>query len=255
MNEHRKAGLPAKKIVLIFLATGALTAGAWAVGANWWRSQTPKQILNGRAEWTRIMQGYQQEYLQVNGTIRVYEDSLMKQEKDKMSFSFIKEGDDYFSVLGPIQTIKKDSLLLQVNDDLKTIFASHIKGNENGEGVSVMGLEQLLKDTAAYRIEGDVITAGSNRILTVNSDYSPEIRSARFTYDTIHYRISTATIDWYRNNADPNDNTVYYMKVEYSYPSGKSATIANRLAGIMTVQKGKLIPANAYLSYQLQLAD
>lgn len=244
-----------KKTLLVVLGGAVLGLGAWAYTGKWWKPSTPPLTIDGRAEWAKLVQQYQHPYQYIEGSIRIYDDESQSQEKERMVFTFQKDGDNYYSQLGSTCTIKSGDLLVQMDDEQKEILVNRINGTENAPAASALGFDQIVKDTNAFRITGNVVVSGINRIIAISSDYSPEVRSARFTYDTVSYRINSAVIEWYRQMDVPEDNTVYYMRIDYAYPATTSVSVADRLNAIITKREDKLVPAEKYGAYQFEFAN
>jgi|GEM_PF-2729083 len=250
-----KKELSSKRLFLVTLAIAVLGMGAWAYTGKWWGRSTPLPVIDGRFEWAKIVQQYQQPGQNITGSIRIYEDESLSQEKERMDFCFQKEGDNYFAQLGPAHTIKNGDLLIQMDNVQKIILVNRINESDNIPAASVLGFDQVMKDTSAFRIIGNVEAKSSTRTLALASDYSPEIRLARFTYDTASYRINSAVIEWYRRVDLSEDNTVYYMQIDYAYPADKPASIADRFNAIVTKKEDKLVPTEKYSTYQFEPAN
>jgi hypothetical protein len=193
----------------------------------------------------------QERKVDVAGVIRVYDGGDGKTLKEENTFRFIRQGAQYYSQLSYLQTFVSDSLMVELDTVNEYMVVSY---PPEGDVFATAPLlpDSLFATTARFRTAGQVLTREDERMLTLTSDYNPEVKSYTLTYDTATYRIRRATIAWWQAGAPAADTArVWLTHVDYRYQPFAAINMHERIRRIVSIRHGRVIPVERYSRYEV----
>jgi hypothetical protein len=251
------------KTILIFLFSFLVIAGGIAAMAarRWWRApaSVQGQVLPAAAtEYSRLLDRFRgiDTNMDIRGTIRIYDGKNGGTLKQTSPFRSFKQGSAYFSQLSYLRTYFDGELVLIVDTVHRRLEVSRpIAGG--GQGASMAGLptDVLFSDTARFRLNGTVEDQHAERVLTLKSDFNPEIKVCRLYYDTVSYRLQRSEIEWWKDRMgrDTSASNVWLAKVDYSYRPRGDEDIAREMRSYIVSDAGKFKPTARYTDYQVKI--
>lgn len=253
--------MTAKKILLpalLLLLTASLITAA--SGRHWWKNSTikEKKLPDAVAEYRRLIDrsGLADSLLDLSGTIRIYDRENKDALKEERLFHYSRHGRQYAMQLSYLQSFCDGDLTVQLDTVNKSIVVSR-SVDAGISGMFPMGrsLESLFSDTAGFRITGDVSEGtGAARVLRMQSDFNPAVRSYKIIYDTLTYHLRQSEIEWWKSGPDADgasSRKIWLARIDYQYHPGTSVNIREKLRTILLVDKGQVKAAPAYRGYQL----
>ncbi|MBL7740730.1 MAG: hypothetical protein JNK14_16040 [Chitinophagaceae bacterium] len=195
--------------------------------------------------------------IHIRGTIRLFDRENNDALKEQISFSYSKQGQQFSSRVGYVQTFVADSLAIQLDTVNKYIILSRVdKGSELLTAQTALPFEKFMQDTSAFKIEAVVAQNNKERSLAIKSELSPEIKMTTIFYDPVTYTIKRAEIEWwkeplvYKNEED--FKRTWLTVLEYTYPLSGGASVSEKIRKIIIQKDGKIEPGPAYRDYQVQ---
>jgi hypothetical protein len=255
------------KTSLAFLFSFLVIAGAIAAGVShrWWHSSSQpaapagKKVLPSAAsEYARLLDRFQvaDSAADVSGTIRIYDGERGGVAKETSPFRSFRQGKGYFSQLSYLRTYFDGEMVLIVDTVHRWLEVSRPIA-QSGQGSAMAGLptDVLFSDTARFRLSGTVDEEHAERVLTLRSDFNPEIKLCRLYYDTVSYRLQRSEIEWWKDRVgrDTSAANIWLAKVEYNYRPRGEGDIASEMRSYIVREAGKIRAAVRYADYQVKV--
>jgi hypothetical protein len=251
--------MQAKKFMLAIAALLALI-GLFAVAGNrYWRkipvSEIKKELPAASEEYRRIMERYAgaDSNLDLSGNILIYDGENKYSLKERSSFSYIRSGRQYYYRLSRLQTFCDGSTVLQLDTVNKRIIVSTASHSQASNDPGTMPFDRLFSDTARFRINGAVSEQGSERVLRIQSDYNPGMRSYSLRYDTTNYRLLKAEVEWWKTIPLKNGDTnkIWLAKIDYRYQEPGRLDMDKKIREVISKTDGQVKPSLRYKDYQV----
>ena len=190
----------------------------------------------------------------IEGTILLYDSEYPNTVKEETSFSFVKNGRSFESVLGPMQVLSNGHLFLQLDTMNQYLLVAplHDSALQLAKN-SMMPFDEMFSDTAQFRINGKVGGDGSEGFIEFSSDFNPEVKSMKVFYDPASYVVSHAEVVWWKNDMILNGQQTpdtWITRIRYRYPSYKDPGIESKIRNIITVTDSIVEPATPYREYR-----
>lgn len=250
-----------KPIILSILLLSMLTAAT--AGYRWWKERAvapiPASMPPAVSELKRLMHEYRRQadsLASVSATIRIYDREKKDSLKESNTFRYIRSGEGYYMQLSYLQTWCDGRWMVQLDTVNRHITVLKAPGTIPDAMPSLSGpLEVLFSDTARFHTGGEVIAEGSRRSLRLESELNPSIKSSTLHYDTLHYRLESADIEWWKPGtpADANNNKIWLVKIAYQYPPAAKMDIQKKIRSIVAIGGTQVTPAAAYHDYTLNV--
>lgn len=253
------------KTILLFVFCFLVIAGAiGAVDQHWWRPggaggvAAAQTLPSAASEYGRLLERYDatDSAMDVSGTIRIYDGERGEVLKETSTFRNFRQGAAYFTQLSYLRTYCDGRLVLVVDSVHRQLEVSRSMP-QAGRKAAFPGLSPdiLFSDTARFRISGMVEQQHAERVLTVRSDYNPEMKLYRLYYDTMSYRIQRTEIEWWKDGGgrDTTDRNVWLAKVDYSFKSHGVEDIGAEIRSYIVEDVGKVRPTARYADYGIKV--
>ena len=252
--------------VLMFLAIAGVIAAT--TGRHWWKqpanaSASPapgigQNLPAAPAEYSRLFQRMQvtDSAMDISGTIHIYDgerDGLLKETK---SFRAFRQGRQWYYQLSYLQTWCDGDLVLVLDTLHRQMEVSKpVAGRGQGPLAANMPSAMLFNDSAQFRISGSVEQDQTERILTLRSDYSPEIKVCRLYYDTASYRLHRTEIEWWKDRVgrDTAGSNIWLAKLDYVYRPRSTQGIGQEMRSYIVLGPDGIKPADRYSNYHVKV--
>jgi hypothetical protein len=253
------------KTIVIFLFSFLTVAGVIAAtaGRRWWQALAPavadKQVLPSAAtEYARLLEHFRgiDSSMDISGTIRIYDGEKGEVLKQTSPFRSFRRGRAYFSELSYLRTYFDGELILIVDTVHRRLEVSRpIEQSSPGASMAGLPTDVLFDDSTRFGLSGSVAQLYGQRVLTLRSDLSPEIRLCRLYYDTISYRLQRSEIEWWKDRMgrDTSAGNIWLAKVDYGYRPRAAEDIAAEMRVYIIQEAGKIRPAARYADYQIKV--
>jgi len=251
----------AKKIFLVFVLATLIVllfaAVGQKVGLKHIAPTNEKELPAAAGEYRRIMERFSgaDSNIDLSGTIRIYDSENKYALKEQRGFRYTRYGSQFYTRLSCLQTFCDGSLMLQLDTLNRTITVSKATVGQKGSANPVIqSFDRLFSDTATFRISGKVSELASERILKMQSDFNPEIRSCSLIYDTLSYRLHRAEVEWWKQIPTGDKNStgkIWLAKLDYHYQSPVPFDMHKRIDSIILIKDGHVYNRPAYKDYQV----
>ena len=115
-----------------------------------------------------------------------------------------------------------------------------------------------MQDTSTFKIDATITEKNKERVMTIKSDLSPEIRSSAIYYDPLTYKIMKIEMEWWKEamvyGSKDMDKKTWLTVMEYKYPPSPGIFVTEEIKKIVTIKDGKAEPTPAYKDYQFEVA-
>jgi hypothetical protein len=208
-------------------------------------------------EYGRILERFRgpDSTMDLSGTISIYDganDNMLKEEKP---FRYVRYGNQYLSQLSCLQTFCDGDLVLTVDTLHRRMTVTEL-GPATRRNADLFGASPaiLFSDTSKFRLSGIVEQQQGLRILSLHSDFNPEIRTCRLIYDTLTYRLHRTEVEWWkdRSGRDTTRGHIWLARVDYRYRSRGSMDIAREIRTFIDVGRTGVKPTARYQGYELR---
>ncbi len=246
-------------VVLLTMA-GFLTAMA---GRYWWRSTfavpvAEAELPGAAAEYRKIIERYhgRDSASDLSGTIRIYDGENKNALKETKTFRCVRSGGQYYMQLSSLQTFCNGAILLQLDTVNKRILiCKAVNAGLSGGSPGKDPVEILFSDTARFKMSG-MVSPGqrTERVLRLQSDFDPQVRSCRLCYDTLTYSLHNAEIEWWKNGPDSeglSSDKIWLAKMDYQYHPAGRLNVDERIGEIISISNGKVRLTASYRDYQV----
>ena len=256
---HRK-----KRILLVLTAAISISMLAVAGRIMGGHTETPHEITpempSAKSEYDRLMQRYMSKDSAVGlkGEVAVFDGALPTIVKEKSSFTYRREGTNFYSSLSFQQTFFDGEFMVQLDSLHKIVYitAAGDKGTTDRSTEQMSFLpDKLFSDTARFRMTGTVTGDDKLRTLTVTSDFNPEIQRFTLAYSPIDYTMKSAEIRFYKHHRpqeghDGSDEDVWISRIDYKEAPAEKLDVRSMIQKIFVRRKNQLIPTSAYTDYR-----
>ena len=246
--------------LLLLVLAGVIMAG---VGNHWWKTSfrapvAGKNLPTAAVEYDRIRERFRggDSAMDIGGTVRLYDGERGGELKESTPFRSVRYGAQYFTQLSYLRTWCDGKLVLVVDTVHRRMQVSKpVMVGPKGSDLSTMPVNLLFSDTALFRFTGSVSQEGTERILTLHSDYNPEIKASRVYYDTANYRLRRLEVEWWkdRSGRDTAEGKIWLAKVEYVYHSRDNMNIGDEMRSYITVGRNGIMPTARYAGYEVKI--
>ena len=249
-------------IIPILLVVTAVAFVA-AFGKGWIANRKPadeKKLPDAKEELMKIVALYTKEdsIISMHGTIKLLDEEKNYALTETSFFDYQRNGNEVYSRLGPLFTYITDSLFVQVDTADKYITAG-IKNNMQvpagiGTHNSVIAVLEKLMNDSSYSIQLSITESGGERILHIENEMQPEIKSSRIVYNPYSYSIIRTETEWWKNgyNTGNDEKKCWYTEARFDASKKPPVDIEDELKKIIQVHHGELAVAPAYLKYELK---
>ncbi|HET9056046.1 MAG TPA: hypothetical protein VFN30_04275 [Chitinophagaceae bacterium] len=195
----------------------------------------------------------------MEGIIRFYDKEKNDALKEQTGFYFTRNKKNFYSRLDYLQTYCADSLLIQLDTINKFIVVSKINIEvEEGHSQNILPFERFMQDTSSFKITATIKEENDERIITIQSELNPEIKSTSLYYDPVTYKIKRAEVEWWKDPLPGNDkeseNKIWLANIEYRYPGISNISVENSIKKIIIINKGQVQVTEAYKDYEVKLS-
>lgn len=241
----------ATALALLFASVGRKVRLKHVVAMN------ERELPVAAVEYRRIMERFAgaDSNIDLSGTIRIYDSENKYALKEERTFRYTRYGAQFYAQLSRLQTFCDGNLVLQLDTLNRTITLSKAPtGQKASSDPGMQPFDRLFSDTATFRISGTVSEFASERILKMQSDFNPEIRSCSLVYDTLSYRLHRAEVEWWKQIPTGDKNTtgkIWLAKLDYHYQLPVLLDIHKRIDSIIIIRDGRVCGQPAYKDYQL----
>jgi hypothetical protein len=238
------------------LLAGLLTAA----GNRWWVRKdfgANKVLPPASEEYQRIISRNKgaDSALEIVGTIRVYDMEDKGSLKETSTFRCVRSGKQFYTQLSYVQTFCNGTIVLQLDTVNKRIMLSAADPHATPENFMPAGqIGLLFSDTAQFRISGAVTENGSERSLTLKSDFNPGVRSSTLIYDTLTYRVRQARIEWWKSLPgveEPSNAKMWRTTIDFQYHPAQHLDMDKKIGAVMVVVNGNVNLREQYRDYQV----
>lgn len=242
-------------------------SGFFAVANNYhwfgWHTDTGKSILpDAKDEMRKLYSLYnkQDSSFNIKGIIRLFDRENKNVLKEETPFLYSKQGRQFSSQLGYLQTFLIDSLLIQLDTLNKYIIVSKADDQlGNAPAVAETGLpfEKFMQDTSLFKIEAIVSDSDKQRMLKIKSDLNPEIKALSIFYDPLTYTIKRVETEWWKDGGmydSKNDGDKTWLTIiDYAYPARVDLSATEKVNKIIVRNDERISPAPAYKDYEIRV--
>jgi len=241
-----------KKILLLIV----FVASVWLVVAQrhrWIREELP----DATTELRRIVISQQQtDSLLVDGNIRLYDEKGPDALLETLSFRYYRNGASFYSRFGSLVVVGNKQWIIEVDSSSQRIIVQKQGPTAGMEAISaatgIQLMEKIWQDTAVFKLHLSVKQKGRQRVLHMESEQNPEMRSAALTYDPATARLEKAEIRWRKDGqADGNGQDGWVSYISYTNRPAFFLDIENIMGNIVVLKDGLWRPASGYAAYQL----
>lgn len=243
----------------LLLMIGLLTAIAGS-RAGWFKDAPVVEQPEARDEYHQLCARYLQQdsLLNITGTILLYDGENTRQVKEQNSFHLAKHGRNVYNRLGHLQTFSNGAWTVQLDTLNRVMIVADGRHNAGTGQVNLhQSIDGLFSDTAAFRINGQVSGDDVVRTLSFRSDFNPEIREYRVTYDAKTYQLKKAVIEWWKDAVVLDTtaiNRVWITQIDYRYNTPLDLAMDSRMQELITVKGKEVMPGSRYKDYQVHIA-
>jgi hypothetical protein len=249
-----------KKLIIPGLALLVTTGLLAMVNSNhWFGSKAPgkNEFPDAKEELSKIyaVYGKADTSFTMKGRIRLFDREQKDSLAEEMPLFYCRQGAAFYGQLGYMQSFFDDGLLVQLDTVNKYIIVSKVEKEAAPVASSGFPLEKFMEDTSAFKIQAAVIDEKSTeRVMTIKSELTPEIKSTTIFYDPVTYVIKRAKIEWWKDAlvAGEDGNKTWLTVIEYSYPAGRQVPIAEQVKKIITRKNDEVAPAPGYQNYEIR---
>ncbi len=246
-------------LLSVLLAIGVLITMA-GNNADWFGKEEHVVQPNARAEFQQLCARYLQHdtVLNLGGNIRLYDGEDRRQVKEQSSFELIKQGNGMYTRLSHLQTFANEQLMVQLDTVNRIMVIAEAMENQTRNGSSLQqSVDLLFSDTAAFRLVGEVTGNELERTLSFKSDFNPEIRQYRISYDAKTYQLKNATIEWWKDamvSDSTNANRVWVTQIDYRYRQTAGRGVNDMMREVVALRGKEVIPTDKYKDYEVHIA-
>lgn len=255
-----------KKIIFVLTAgllmiTGLAIAGSWS---GWFVRATEERsdLPDPKEEFSRLYQRYTKDtVMALGGTITLYDGENKGTVKEKTTFRFVKQHDQFYSQFSYLESVCNGTMLVQLDTVNQVIMVSDNLAEMTGNGGPAQpSFDALFSEKADFKITGKVTQdkTSNDRTMSFKSDFNPEIKSYSVTYDPATYRIKHAVIQWWKDAMVTDTtagNRVWISHIDYQ-PLPVNDFNANELINkIITIKNDQVEPALKYQGYQVHITN
>jgi hypothetical protein len=231
--------------------------------AGWFNtSVTVNELPEAKEEFKHICDRMKSDMnVNLTGTITLYDGEKPAEQKEKTTYRYIRKEEKFFSQLSYLQTFCNGGMTVQLDTIDQVIVVSNIStGKRKKKGMMQLAPDMLFDEKADFRIMGNVSqTIDDERIIALQSDFNPEIKSTALTYDPITYQIKHAVIKWWKDGGalkeTINPNQIWISHIDYQWLPATDMNIDEEINKIITINKGQIEPALKYQNYQLHISN
>jgi hypothetical protein len=240
-------------------------SGLFAVAGNYhWfggiKNSSPTNLPDAKEELKKLYLLYNRPDSSFNmeGTIRLFDRENKDAFKEETRFACYKQGKQYYSQLGYLQTFLSDTLVVQLDTVSKYITVSKISSSIRPEAMqTVLPFEKYMEDTSTFKIEATVSEKDNERSLLIKSDLTPGIKSYTVFYDPKTYRVKRIETEWWKqtatNDKEDDKNKSWLTVMEYNYPITSGLPVGERIKKIIVKDHDKIVPGQDYKEYKIRL--
>lgn len=247
--------------IITLLAAAVLTAIA-GNRAGWFTLGQPVAQPDAREEYQQLCARYLQQdsLLSLAGNIQLFDGENRKQVKEQSSFELIRQGNNgLYSRLSHVQTFGSGQWVVQLDTlNRMMIVGEAIKSPDAQGAMPQQSVDLLFSDTAAFKITGQVTGNDQERTLSFKSDFNPEIRQYRITYNAQTYQLKRAVIEWWKDALvldSTKTDRVWITHIDYRYRPVAKVNVDDMISRIVSIHDGKVIPAEKYKDYEVHIAS
>ncbi|WEK34073.1 MAG: hypothetical protein P0Y53_16420 [Candidatus Pseudobacter hemicellulosilyticus] len=242
-------------IILLLSGWGLARTAGWFAGTGKEELVTEK---DGRSELRKLLQRYTGEgdMADLHGEILLYDAEGKKSLKERSTFRSVRNGNAFYSQLAAQYTYVADGLLVQLDTLSRTILVVRVDVDKMPAniGAGLLPLEQLMEDSAAFRITATVKDTGKERMLSIQHELMPEIRSCVIYYDPATYTIRKTEVEWWkfmRGTTQFNGEAVWFSEISYDTNRLEAPDIGRDIRKIVKVDGNTVVAAEKYASYEI----
>ncbi|MBV4358903.1 hypothetical protein [Pinibacter aurantiacus] len=192
----------------------------------------------------------------VAATIRLFDGENPTIKKEEKTFSFYKSGEKLYSRLDNMQTLSDGKIVVQLDTVNKFVVVAAASAGENMQMASPLMLQQLVSDSALSSITGFVEEENGNHIATFSNPNTPQIKSCSFTYDTLRYAISKASMAWWKDGVatdTTNAKRVWLTNIDYKKVMDVKYDVDAMINEIVIVKDNNVTLTEKYKDFQLRV--
>ncbi|HET6994118.1 MAG TPA: hypothetical protein VFI06_04000, partial [Chitinophagaceae bacterium] len=159
------------------------------------------------------------------------------------------------SQLSQLQTFLIDGFRLSLDTIENTITLSGATKEEIAAiNSKVFPLENYVADTSSLSIRLSVEEKGNTRVLTIQNDFQPEIKSISIYYDPATYLVEHTEIQWWKGLIldRVTDAKKYWLSdIRFTEKHGTQMNVKNEMDKIMTRKGNELSLTEKYKNYRV----
>jgi len=253
-----------KKMILVLTLTAAVSllavAGKLIADKNKGHRIAGTELPSAKEEYARLIRKFisPDSTVQMTGNVTVLDGAQPNVEKERSSFQYVRKGRNFYSSLSFMQTFFNGKFMVQLDSLHKVIFISQVNDSTQTQpGLDpVLLSNKLFSDTASFKVSGTVSGDDKLRILTIASDFNPEIQNFTISYSPADYSMKSAEVRFYKNgrrvegNADDGSN-VWISKVDYKESQMKDLDMDGMISKIFVIRQGQIVPTASYINYRV----
>ena len=253
----RKTILLCSLLLLVLAGVIAAAAGDRLRGAFAGRGPNVHNLPPASTEYARLLRRFRagDSAIAISGTIRIYDQEHGGLLKEQKPFRFERYGRQYCSQLSYLRTYCDGELVLVVDTVHRMLQVMKAPPVGKDSVLAAMPVDLLFSDTARFKLSGRVEQMGAERMLTLHSDFNPEVKVCRVYYDTVSYVFHRTEVEWWKDQAglDTAAGKVWLAKIDYTYELSKDIRPGDGLHRyVRTGAGGAITPDPAYSTYQLE---
>lgn len=247
-----------KKTILLLIV---FIASVWLVVAQRHRWNNGDELPDATAELRRIVSGQQQtDSLLVDGNIRLYDEKDPDALLETLSFRSYRNGASFYSRFGPLVVVANKQWMVQVDSSSQRITVRELDPAAQAAATSpaagIQLLEKIWQDTAVFKIHLSVSQKNRQRVLHIESEQNPEMRSASLTYNPATARLEKVEIRWRKDDQlDTGEKNGWVSYITYANKPAFFLDIESIIKSIVVVKDGQLVPGPGYAAYELVKMD
>ena len=197
----------------------------------------------------------------IKGTVKLYDGASPERVKEKSDFISIRDGSSFYSKISFTEVICDGKWYVQIDTLHKQLLITALNENQVKAPLSpAMGglFDRLFSDTATFKVSGTVTGNDLERLITIKSDFNPEIQYFTLRYSPADYSIRGAEIRFWKNRRPDADTTEeqknsWITKIEYRQAGKKLVNINDRINQVFKIKGHTMEPAAAYHDYKVAL--